>query len=505
MPSWSDLVDAITGNQPKGPVPLSSLAALWPADNPVGTEQLGQQSMRVPRGEFDPVVDTWPTGKPRTQSERQGIEDTSMNLFDQLSMISPTGAQGRVAARVTKGGTVRPPGSTPRPPEPAGRLGGNADTQLAALGLPTYADIVPSPNRGPISQERLRAGAPQGQVFDLSDTWRVPDVPQTDLSRIDPNAGRRKGLPPHIQRVIDNPELAQKMRFVAETGTDVGGAYWYNAEPFRKAFVDELGEAQGNELFRRYASIIGATSAGSDVGQNVRAASYYLTQERAGTPVRTSADLISPYGHKMQQAHISGYRGLDEGGTLDPQTQPKRASFVENLSGNQQPLTMDKHNYRLIGMLSQDPAFLNTKTTADVNYPKLGIKKGESRNWRDEVTSGRISMEQALEHPHMWQDIPDPNHYAALERWQQGIGGEMGLSPAQFQAGLWVGGGRVTGLRSLPTSFMGTVENRLLKTARERGGTPDEALRDFIRGKAPLLTPLGAALAAQQSSDRSEE
>jgi hypothetical protein len=55
-----------------------------------------------------------------------------------------------------------------------------------------------------------------------------------------------------------------------------------------------------------------------------------------------------------------------------------------------------------------------------------------------------------------------------------------------------VGGGRVTGLRSLPTSFMGALENRLSLTAQKRGGTPTAALLDFIRGKKPLLTPLAA-------------
>jgi hypothetical protein len=57
---------------------------------------------------------------------------------------------------------------------------------------------------------------------------------------------------------------------------------------------------------------------------------------------------------------------------------------------------------------------------------------------------------------------------------------------------LWVGGGRVTGLKSLPTSFMGALEGRLQNTAKVRGGTPTGALLDFLRGKKPLLTPLAA-------------
>jgi hypothetical protein len=407
--------------------------------------------------------------------------------------------------------TPRPAGA-PVQESLAGKLGSDADAHLAALGLPAYGDVVPSPNTGPVTPAQLQAGSPvhPENVLDLSNTWKVPDVPQTDLARIDPYGGKRKGLPEHILNTISNSDLEAKLRFVAEKGLEAGGAYWYNAEPLRQAFVEHLGPEEGNAQFNRYVAIIGATSAGSEVGQNLRAASYYHVMERAGTPVRTSADLISPYGHKMQQAHVSGYRGLDEGdtGTLNPETQPKRSSFVANLQGNQLPLTSDKHNIRLIGMLSQDPAFLLGKTVADVNYPKLNIAKGESRNWKDEVQSGRITMEQALEHPHMWQDMPDPNHYGALEAWQQNIAQKMGLTPAQFQAALWVGGGRITGLRSLPKSFLGILENRLHNTAVARGITKPQALEDFIRGRNPLLTPMlatGAAGAAAASGTSSQD
>ena len=36
----------------------------------------------------------------------------------------------------------------------------------------------------------------------------------------------------------------------------MGGASWYNAEPLRLAFVDELGSKEGNEQFKRYMSIV---------------------------------------------------------------------------------------------------------------------------------------------------------------------------------------------------------------------------------------------------------
>jgi hypothetical protein len=399
-----------------------------------------------------------------------------------------------------------------------GKMGSNSDTQLADIGIPAYHEITPSANTGPVDPASLQSGSPvrPGQVMDLSNTWKVPDVPQGPMDRIDPSAGRRKGLPAHVEEITTDPELRAKLRTVAEAGLKAGGAYWYNADPMRADFIKELGPVEGDKQFTRYMNIISAVSAGSEVGQNARTASYYLNRERAGNPVQSPLDLEKPYGHKLRNTQFAGYRDItdpdilgdvawnhygqdkppkdtnlpyDPNVALDSQGRPKRASFGANLSGNQDPVTVDKHNMRLIGMLSQHPEMLNTTTKADADYPELNIKKGESRNWRQEVQNGNIPMETALQYPHMWQEVPKPNHYSAYEDMQKGLAKEMGISPAQLQAALWVGGGRVTGLKSLPTSFMGIVENRIARTAEARGVDKSEAWREFIRGGRPLLTP----------------
>src|SRR4029079_13416156 len=99
-----------------------------------------------------------------------------------------------------------------------GRMGSNADTTLADLGLPAYGDIVGSPNKGPVSEAQVRSGAENvvkpGNVFDLSDTWRVPNVPQSDLPSIDPDAGKRKGLPDHVLNATNDPAIKEKMRMI---------------------------------------------------------------------------------------------------------------------------------------------------------------------------------------------------------------------------------------------------------------------------------------------------
>jgi hypothetical protein len=506
--------------------------SIWPMSNPVGTQALNEQSLRMPTGPYDQIAFMRPDGTPVMASDIAAAHQAIETAKD----VAPTMALGMMG---TTRGPVRVPdvpefspgdapptpyGSSEPPPaygighnQPpvrnaiwaapqtrgavtatAGRLGTNADQTLEALGLPAYRDIVPSTNTGPVPESMVQSGSPvrPGQVFDLSDTWRVPDVSQEDLARIDPNAGLRKGLPQHIIDATTDPDIRGKMRTVAEAGLKTGGAYWYNAEPLRLAFVTELGPEEGNATFAKYMRTVGAVSAGSDVSQNIRTASYYNVKERQGDPVKSVEDLISPYGHKMQNTQFGAYSDIAGGNPLDPEMRPKRASFDANLGGNQEPVTVDKHNLRLIGMLSKNPEFLNTTQTADVNYPSIGVQKGDKINWRDEVKSGRLTIDQMLEIPQAWKDVPEANHYAALEGFQQDLAREMGISPAQLQAALWVGGGRVTGLRSLPTSFMGAFEGRLQKTAAERGGTPTKALLDFVRGKKPLLSPLAATVGA---------
>jgi hypothetical protein len=381
-----------------------------------------------------------------------------------------------------------------------------ADADLAKIGLPALEDVRPSTNTGPVTPEQIQAGVEHvvkpGQVMDLSETYKVPLVPQIPLDRIDPNEGKRRGLPDYIVDAVNDQELRGKLRFIAEEGLKVGGAYWYNADPLRQAFMSELGPAEGDKQFKRYMTIVGAVSAGSNVAQNIRTGSYYLNRERAGFPVRGEQDargrwkpmdLENPYGHKMQDAQFNAYRDIEGGVPLSSTERPKRASFDENLGGNQEAFTIDKHNMRIIGMLKGTPDWMMGTVKADAEYPDLGIKKGDSVNWKQKFLDGDISMERMMTIPSAWVDVPKKNHYGALEAMQKDIAREMGVSPAQFQAALWVGGGRITGLRSLPTSFLGAFETRLQRTAQARGNTPLEALREFIRGGRPLLTPLAVA------------
>ena len=323
-----------------------------------------------------------------------------------------------------------------------------------------------------------------GKLFDYSGLSKVPDVPQFDLPRYNPP----RGVPARIGDLTSNPDVRQGMLDTIQRGQQMGGADWYNADPLRQAFIDELGKS-GDPRFKQYMDLVAATSPRSDVGTNVRNASYYYNRLVNGEPMPdVGTPNPQPYGHMAQRLHQQNAQTV-AGGGWDPLQNPKPASFAQDLMGNQQPVAVDTHAFRLPGMLSQDPRFLETAYQSSKDAPKQNIQQM--------VLSGQMSMEDALKQPAYWQAQPKANEYEAMEQYYQGLAQDRGISPAQAQAAAWVGGGQQTGLASDASKpFIGFVEDRANKTADVRGLSPAEALSQFIRGKAPLLGVGGAGAAA---------
>ena len=327
-------------------------------------------------------------------------------------------------------------------------------------------------------------GFAPGEMFDYSNLGDVPNVPQFDLARNIPP----RGVPQRTLDITNDPGVRDKMMEVIAQGQKMGGANWYNAEPLRQAFNAELGKG-GDAAFRKYMDFVAATSPRSDVGTNVRNASYYYGRAMRGEPMPAVGDVNpQPYGHMAQRLHQMNAERV-AGAGWDPLNNPKPASFVENLVGNQQPATIDTHAFRLPAILAQDPRFLETAFQVSKDAPKQNIAAM--------VGSGEIPMSDAAGRAAWWQAQPKPNEYAAMENYYKSLGKDLGLTPAQTQASAWVGGGKTTGLASDESKpFLRFFEDRLNLTAEKRGETPKQTLKAFIRGKAPLLTAPPAAIGA---------
>lgn len=342
------------------------------------------------------------------------------------------------------------------------------------------------------------AGGPKGAVgsgpmFDYSRLGEVPKVTQFDLPRNVPP----RGVPQRVQDITADPVVRQRMLDVIQEGVKMKGPEWYNAEPILAEFVKELGPEEGLTNFRKYMDFVAATSPRSDVGTNVRNASYYYQRWKNGEGMPEVGDKNpQPYGHMAQRLHqMNAQRVAGDG--WDPLNNPKPASFVENLVGNQQPVTVDTHAFRLPGILAQDPRFLETAYQASKDAPKQNIQAM--------VKSGEMTMEEALQTPAYWQAQPKANEYGAMEQYYKSLGDELGLTGAQTQASAWVGGGKVTGLASESSKpFLGFFEDRVKLTADKTGVPQEEVLKKFIRGEMPLLG-IGALAAAPGLAAYAEE
>jgi hypothetical protein len=67
----------------------------------------------------------------------------------------------------------------------------------------------------------------------------------------------------------------------------------------------------------------------------------------------------------------------------------------------------------------------------------------------------------------------------------------MGMSPAQYQASMWLGGAEDTGLGSTPEPFLKTFEARVRYTADRLGLPPEVVLEQMLKGETPLLAKGG--------------
>jgi hypothetical protein len=269
--------------------------------------------------------------------------------------------------------------------------------------------------------------------MDLSNLDAVPNVPQFALERYDPPRGR----PSNLDQLL-TPETAERLEGYARRGENLGGRAWYNTLPLRDAFIAELGPKEGAARFERYIDIVAATSPRSRVDTNVRRSSYLYGEDKAGRPIAglTNPDFPPGYGHLAHLTQDALLNDLEGGRSFRSLDRPKTSSFAENLKGNQQPMTIDTHNFSAI--------------------------TGDNKNKKS----------------------PSGTQYKYLEEFEVEIADKLNMSPAQFQASVWIGAD--TGVADA-RPFLEVFDDVVARTAKKKGVSKQKALTDFIRGNAPLF------------------
>jgi hypothetical protein len=373
-----------------------------------------------------------------------------------------------------------------------------------------------------------------------------------------------KEVPERMRRLIasaDDPSNPINSLFdnYIERGNKLGGQDWYNTEEMRDWFVNTLGEQTGDARWREFVRLVGATSTGSDVASNLRNASFYNALEpgaRVAVASRVSQGGITPaaaarelgleplntptnynYGHVMQGNHaknvLAQSRGewepkMPEGLTKGQQSDwlkanPKVKGFANDLLGSEANIAADKHFMRMLAMSDGGTDFLTEQAQLSAsNLEKLRAIYGEAlnpyiktrktgtgalvveTNLAKAVKDGVITDTAAFsDMPTAWLDVPKDGEYAALEEMAQRMGKRYGMTPAQFQAALWMGAGDITGLADESQGTAMELFRRTLdKRAKERGLTREQMLSEFIMNRAPLaIAPGGVGLLAMQPNE----
>ena len=333
-----------------------------------------------------------------------------------------------------------------------------------------------------------------------------------------------------------------------EKGKALAGPDWYNTEELRDWMVGVLGKTEGDKQWREYLELVGTTSTGSKVPQNIRFASLYraiapedrirvaqMVKDEGVTPLAAAKELgVEPanvtddfnYGHIKQRNQagnvVNREMGLWEREVPEEltgaartkwlQANPKVKGFGNDLLGDDVNIAADMHFMRMLAMSDGGGDFLsaqaklseeNAKIAAEVigprrikNYTSTRMVNGKEMSeinlfkaWKD----GHIKDTSPFQEiPTAWSDTPKPNEYAAYEDMANRVSAKYDMTPAQFQASLWMGAGDITGLADESQgTFMELFRRSLDKRAGERGLTRKEMLNDFIKNKAVLSVPVG--------------
>ena len=452
-----------------------------------------------------------------------GIAEETLNLI--IKGAKPVLKAAKGAAKVAK---TAPPPLPPRQVSPM--MGHNRGPSLN--GLLDTIDLPPG------SKPEFLGAAP-----DRSTGSYARYVPARGVSE------RMQRLGP--QATDPNSPIGTIFDRYIDKGKTLGGEDWYNTEELRGWFIESLGEARGNAEWMDYMQKIGATSTGSKVPENMRIASFYralgpdaarvgqLVKDEGLTPVAAAQKLginvpNTPddyaYGHLKQRGHggnIANQAAGEWDTTIPPdlkgsalsewlKANPKVKGFFNSLVGNKDNIAADMHFMRMLAMAEGGTDFLNkqaklnraqldelrtTYGAAIDPYIKTRTVNGKPLsevNLAQAAKDGLIKDSSMFKStPSAWADTPEANEYGAYEDMARAVAQRYGMTPAQFQASLWMGAGDITNLAdSSQGTFMDLFRRTLDKRAGQRGLTRREMFDDFVYNRAPLSVAAGGGLMA---------
>lgn len=245
------------------------------------------------------------------------------------------------------------------------------------------------------------------------------------------------------------------------------GHLWYHMDPLHNAFKERHGEEEGSKRFNLFMNTIAATSPNSEFSKNMkRAGALFPFMVHGDKKHVLSADeginhLLSQgkggTGNTAHRNYAVALQNIRDGKPFLFSKPLKADGFAENLKGNFNPLTADRHFLRQAGH--------HAGTANPTDYQ--GVEDATAAHAANLATQGLL-----------------PVH-----------GGRSATAP--YQSALWIGDALHGRVKSPPHPALAVFEHEIHNTARELNIHPKEALNRFLDGHlhefgggAPGLTAL---------------
>ena len=397
----------------------------------------------------------------------------------------------------------------------AGRMFDAAGTMSGLGGLfgPTgEAVLTAGARRSTAAPAIVAASKPTadqiGQIQSRAADLRRGAWPQTDTSAMfkPEDAARTTEIVPQssIRDVIpspnaDYPLTSQRTAQISGSSGDIASAIAQRLYPWVRSGDPRLGFYNTGGIYEtlarmgidpatimpEWAGQVAATSPRTETPSNLRNASYLLYRRGTGNPM-TEAEFDAtgnPAGYGMMGKQVASAERFGAG-TQSADSAPKQFTFNQNIQGNLASPTIDTHNIR--GSLYQfdqlNPGQLHPDWfSSPEEYaayranggftPDKVIKRSAINDSLANVTRGGVKKQIEF------GPMTDPTYDAARQ---------LGISPAQVQAGTWFNYGGVTGLRSPVRSLNQLLGDQVYDTARTLGISPERVLEWWSKKLIPL-------------------
>lgn len=346
---------------------------------------------------------------------------------------------------------------------------------------------------------------PSGQnpLFDTTpDAYQrnLPEQIETPVPRAP--EGSKLPLGNRTAKVVEmTPQIADKLAEKMRPYLNTPAQYFYNTGPIiDKAVGLGVPEDVARKQLKRFALNYAATSPRTQTEPNLRSASIVSAKETQGINydeiVGPGGEGINEKGYPMmiQPASPGKAEGIHRklieavrAGGIDYNTNPKPATFAENVTGNLAGVTVDTHAIR--GALDA------MNEVAPGSIPEGFIAKEFREQYKtDPSTFNPATMVIDTLGDQKVGGVKMQTEYAVFSDLYKEAAKKLNVSPAEAQALGWFGSGKRTGLASDLKTVADLIDERVDVTAQALNRPKEEVFIDFFSGKIPLLSLGGLTL-----------